>query len=278
MNFRNRIRKVLPVMAMALLTCTVQAQNAAWTVNDSVLTVNRSVREIPGYAFQDRNDFHTVRFETGSTLRSIGEYAFLGCGNLRNIELPVSVTALGEGCFRECSNLSKFTVPARIEKLPKAVFSWCQSLHTVSLPSRLTDIGSHAFAYCTSLASVTIPSKVTHIGSNAFSFCSSLTEITLPASVTELESYAFSECVSLKRATLPRNHRLLGELIFDGCISLFSLTEASPVPPKFDCSSQIFDLNETDCFERCVLFVPATSLSKYRTAPGWRLFRNIRPL
>lgn len=278
MDIRNCLRKMLFATAMILSPCTVLAQSNGWTVNDSVLTVSRSVREIPGYAFKDRTDFHTVRFETGSSLLSIGEYAFLGCGNLRDIGLPASVTALGEGCFRECKSLSGFTVPARVGNLPKAAFSWCPSLRSVSLPAQLADIGSHAFAYCTSLESVTIPSKVTHIGSNAFSFCLSLTEITLPASITELESYAFSECVSLKRATLPKNHRLLGELIFDGCTSLTSLTEASPVPPKFDCASQIFDLNETDCFDRCVLYVPASSLTRYRTAPGWRLFRNIRPL
>lgn len=264
--------------AMALLPCTVRAQAMGWTVSDSVLTVSRSVREIPAYAFKDRTDFHTVRFETGSTLRAVGEYAFLGCENLRDVGLPASVATLGEGCFRECVSLREFTVPSRIVKLPKAIFSWCSSLRSVSLPPGLADIGSHAFAYCKSLESVTIPSKVTHIGSNAFSFCTSLKGIALPASITELESYAFSECVSLKHAVLPQNQRLLGELIFDGCTSLISLTEASSVPPKFDCASQIFDLNETDCFERCVLYVPASSLTRYRTAPGWRLFRAIRPL
>ena len=96
-------------------------------------------------------------------------------------------------------------------------------------------------------------------------------------SVSELESYAFSECVSLKEATLPGNSHLLGELIFSGCHALESISVASPVPPKFDCNSTLFEDNERFMYTRCRLQVPSRAVAAYRAAPAWSLFTDITP-
>lgn len=245
-----------------------------WVLKDSVLYVSKSVTEIKAYEFADRVDIKEVRFESGSKLKTIGEYAFLGCGNLRAIKLPQSLVTLGEGCFRECA-ISKLTIPANVRAVPKAMCAWNNNLEAVKFPSRLNDIGSHAFAYCGKLNHVNIPSAVTHIGSNAFSQCGSLEEIVLPAGMKELESYAFSDCESLKSAVMPSNANLLGELIFSGCINLRTLTVMSLTPPPFDCNSFIFEPDETALYDSCILKVPSASIEKYRRAPGWKLFKNI---
>ncbi len=245
-----------------------------WVMKDSVLFVSNRVTEIRAYEFTDRMDIKEVRFESGSKLKTIGEYAFLGCGNLRAIKLPQSLVTLGEGCFRECA-ISELTIPANVKAIPKAMCAWNNNLEAVKFPSRLSDIGSHAFAYCGELNHVNIPSAVTHIGSNAFSRCVNLEEIVLPAGMKELESYAFSDCESLRSAVLPSNANLLGELIFSGCINLRTLTVMSLTPPPFDCNSFIFETDETALYDSCILLVPASSIEKYRRAPGWKLFKNI---
>lgn len=240
-------------------------------VRDSVLYLDGDVAP---YAYCDRMDIREVRFERGSRVSKIGEYAFMGCANLREVVLPDSLKELGEGCFRE-TGVRSITLPQGVEKLPRYLFAWCGDLESIALPSGLDDIASHAFIYCGKLQSVTIPSGVKHIGSNAFSECRSLREVVLPADMQELESYAFSECVSLERAVMPSNHRLLGELIFSGCRSLRELTVMSPRPPKFDCDSYIFELDETALYSQCRLRVPSQSRAAYRRAAGWRLFKHI---
>ncbi len=267
-----KMQKNIIIFLFLIAPIIAQAQN--WVLRDSVLMVQRSVMEIKAYEFADRPDIREVRFESGSRLKSIGEYAFLGCVNLKTIQLPESLVSLGEGCFREC-NLMELRLPVNVTAVPKAMCAWNMNLALVKLPQNLTDIGSHSFAYCGNLKEITIPTAVAHIGSNAFSQCASLKEVVLPAGMKELESYAFSGCESLRSAVMPSNANLLGELIFSGCINLRSLTVMSQTPPPFDCNSFIFEPDETALYEACELHVPASSIEKYRRAPGWKLFPNI---
>lgn len=267
-------RCVLLVLILAGL-CSQWLTAASFVVNDSVLRVGAGVSEISRYAFKDREDFHTVVFDSRSCLRVIGDYAFLGCRNLRSVELPASLTTIGEGAFRECESLEKIAIPQNCAKLPRYVFSWCSSLRFVSLPKTMRDIGSGCFSYCISLKEINFPGSIEHIGANAFSFCKSLHSVKLPRSVTELESYAFSECDSLVEAVLPANGHLLGELIFSGCRNLRSLTVNSTVPPPFDCESTIFENTETEMYRLCVLHVPGSAVEAYRKAEGWSLFEKI---
>ena len=239
---------------------------------DSVLMIKAGQTRIPPYAYKDREDIREVRFEKGSQMKEIGEYAFLGCSNLKKIDLPESLVKIGEGALRECTSLESLVIPRGVKALPKALCAWDSSLRSVVLPAGLEDIGSHAFAYCSSLDGVKIPAGVKHIGSNVFSRCFSLTEIALPSSIKELESYVFSDCVRLRKATLPANKNMLGEYMFSGCVALEELVELSPVPPTFDCNSTIFEDSETGLYRKCRLIVPAGSESLYRNAPGWQLF------
>ena len=238
---------------------------------DSILTFNADVREIAPYQFVNRKDIRGVRFAPGSKLEKIGEYAFLGCENMRAISLPSGLKSLGEGCFRECG-LTSLNIPSGVKALPKAMCMWDTLLREVKLPSHLEDIGSFAFTYCEDLRDIIIPQTVRHIGSNVFGRCRSLESITLPKNMKELESYAFAECVNLRKAVLPANANLLGELMFSGCRNLKDLTVMSTTPPPFDCNSFIFEPDETDLYRQVRLHVPKTAQSSYRNAPGWNLF------
>lgn len=228
---------------------------SAQQVADSVLIIRSGTVTIPEYAYYERDDFHTVRFESPSTVAGIGNYAFRNCNRLRSVQLPESIKKIGTGAF-----------------------AFCEQLVDLTLPTSLKDIGSQAFAYCMQLPELTFPKSVTHIGANAFSFCQTLQRVILPSNLRELESYAFSECTSLQSVTLPANSNMLGEMIFFGCSSLEEIIEPSSTPPIFDCNSQPFDLEEDDCFTGCLLKVPAKSINKYKSAKGWNLFHNIVPI
>lgn len=239
------------------------------------VTVAACVKEIAPYAFAGNGNVVSVRFEEGSSLSRIGEYAFMGCTNLRSVILPAREMTIGESAFRECSALEEICIPEGVEVLPRGLMSWCERLERVSLPSTLRRIGAHVFAYCGNLRDIAFLPGLEGIGSNAFNNCVSLQEIVIPASVKELESYAFAECKALRRAVMPANGSLLGELIFSGCLALEELTELSADPPEFDCGSFLCEPDEEVFYNKCVLRVPAGSLASYRNAPGWNLVRKV---
>lgn len=258
-----------------------------------IIHVPDSVTEIPPYAFADRKDIKAILFSNASQCETIGEYAFLGCEALADLQLPESVKSLGEGCFQECRALKSVRIPDKVTALPKELFRECEGLEEVLLPANLTDIGSRAFIYCPSLkkvasaaeadkartlpAGAVIPEGVEHIGSNAFGHCAALERVELPGTIKELESYAFAECRSLREARLPANDNLLGELMFSGCVSLTDLYEPSLTPPLLDCNSTIFEPDENELYLRCRLHVPPGAESAYAAAPAWRHFRHITP-
>ncbi len=276
MRFRIRFALFGAITAVALTGFSANAGEGY--VRDSVLYIPGGTRAVRAYSFADRDDFREIRFEAPVKVTEIGEYAFLGCCNLREVSLPRTVRTLGEGCFRECTGLRMAVLPSGLTALPRYLFAWCGSLEEVEMPSGLTDIAAHAFAYCGALEEIDIPCSVTHIGSNAFSFCGSLREVSVPDAVTELESYAFSECVSLRSARLPGRRDLLGELIFSGCRALERIEEPSAVPPAFDCDSRLFEENESWMYSECVLYVPAGSMQAYREARGWSCFDSIEAI
>lgn len=263
------------IFAVSFVVFPVSAQAVKLgVVKDSILTIDSNIKSIPDYTYKDRTDIKEVRFSAFSKLQEIGDYAFLGCANLKKITLPETLLKLGEGAFRECYALDSLVIPKGVKTLPKALCMWDRNLKSVALPNRLADIGSHAFAYCESLSEIEIPSAVVHIGSNVFSGCSNLKEIELPANLKELESYAFSDCKSLVRAKLPANSNMLGELIFSGCINLRELIAPSKIPPTFDCNSFIFEPDEIELYDHCRLVVPKKNEDAYRSALGWNLFKN----
>lgn len=262
---------------IALILGVAGSQAAEWNVKDSVLVIEAATVAVPAQAFVDREDFHTVRVAPGGKLAEIGEYAFMGCRNLRNVELGNSVRKVGQGAFRECERLVRVAMPG-VKVVPRECFSWCVNLKAVELSPRLEDISSQGFSYCRELEEFEFPPTLRHIGGNAFSFCSSLRKADLPDSVEELESYAFSECSSLESVRLPGNGKLLGELIFSGCWKLKEIVEPSLRVPSFDCNSTLFEDAETWLYDECRLMVPSRAASSYRRAEGWKLFKQIEEL
>ena len=122
--------------------------------NITQVDIGTTVTSIGDNAFENATSLTSVTFEAGSTLTTIGNYAFRLSG-LTSIEIPNSVTSIGDNAFQNAESLTTFTFETG---------------------STLTTIGVSAFRH-TSFSSITIPNSVTSIGNYAFKSVSSLTKI-----------------------------------------------------------------------------------------------------
>lgn len=101
--------------------------------------------------------FREYRYSRRS-LTSIGTYAFSGCSNLTNIELPEELTNLEEGAFSKCSNLTEINIPEGIKNLQNS-FMNCTQLTNVIMSDKVETIKEYVFNGCTNLDKVMILSE-----------------------------------------------------------------------------------------------------------------------
>ena len=66
-----------------------------------------------------------------NSVKTIGNWAFSGCVNLRTVTLPASVTEIGEGVFGGCTNLTSVRIPASVKTIQKWAFEGCEALTDV---------------------------------------------------------------------------------------------------------------------------------------------------
>jgi len=240
------------------------------------------------------------------SVTSIGNDAFRDCTSLTSVTIPNSVTSIGDGAFLKCSGLTSVTIPNSVTSIGDYAFAECTGLTSVTIGNSVTSIGNYAFHYCSGLTSVTIPNSVTYIGNSAFLACSGLTSVTIPNSVTSIGNYAFSDCSGLtslsveagntvydsrnncnaiietstntlifgcQNTTIPNSVTSIGSWAFSQCDGLTSVTNFANTPQEI--GSYVFDNVDKST---CVLYVPAGSVSAYKSAEGWKEFTNILPI
>ncbi len=186
-----------------------------------------SVTSIGSYAFQYCSSLAQITLPSGVT--SIGTYAFQNCYNLAQITLPSGITSIGNYTFYNCRNLAQITIPSGVTSIEADAFRYCYSLAQITIPSGVTSFGNYAFGICTSLAQITLPSGATSIGNNAFDNCTSLAQITIPSGVTSISDFAFQYCYSFAQITLPSGVTSIGNYAFRYCTSLAQITLPSGV-------------------------------------------------
>ena len=201
---------------------------------------------------------HTViipEYIDGLPVTSIGNYAFLNCGTLRQVTIPNAVTSIGVGAFSRCSSLSRVALGAGVTNINDFAFFGCRRLSRVAIPGGVTNIGRDAFQECTRLVEIAInsnnvlyssldgvlfdkhqttiiqcpqgrsghyaiPGGVIYIGDVAFRGCQKLTEVTMPDSVIRIGSGAFDACLRLTDVVISKNVASIGFSAFNNCPKL----------------------------------------------------------
>ena len=117
----------------------------------------------------------------GRLVTSIGDGAFMGESDLREINMPFGINNIGTAAFKDCSGLTKIEIPERVVSIGKEAFYNNVRLSSVAFlgSPALERIGSKAFAHCSSLTRIEIPEKVVSLDGSAFYGATSLYSITV---------------------------------------------------------------------------------------------------
>lgn len=158
----------------------------------------KNLDHIPDFFFSDSSISSIV---IPSNIKSIGEFAFVNCFNLKRVTIPDSVTDIGRSAFRGCRSLTSITIPSNVTDIGSYAFAGCRGLTSITIPDSVTWIEGGTFNGCNSLKSIRIPDMTTVIGGIVFAGCRDLTSVTIPNSVSIISDRVFADCVKLKEIT-----------------------------------------------------------------------------
>lgn len=184
--------------------------------------------------------------------------------------IPEGVTAIGSSAFSFCSGLASVTLPKSVKNIGYRAFHMCSDLTNITIPDSVTVIDGAAFYKCSKLTNIIIPDGVTCIENDTFGGCTLLESIIIPDSVTSIGYDAFKDCSNLKTVTLGKGVKSIDGGAFKGCTALNVVyCNATDIQKA---SAWAF---ENSPVEMAKLYVPATSLSKYKSTLPWSNFGTI---
>ncbi len=159
-----------------------------------------------------------------NNVRSIGNDAFAGCNNLRNINLPESLTTIGCGVFTS-PYITSITIPKNVVSMGQgytvgySTFSGCKNLETVIFEEGITKIPDVALYYCESVKNIVIPDGVKIIGNRALRK-TAIEILKLPETLEVIGDSAVWECGALTKVIIPNNVKSIGNDAFAGCTNM----------------------------------------------------------
>jgi hypothetical protein len=117
-----------------------------------------------GYIFgADSADYNgefvpsSLRFVRTVQNYPIGDRAFAGCTDIKEIVLADGVEKIGVRAFYSCRSLVSVEIPDSVREICDDAFFGCDSLKSIELPSALDKLGIQVFMGCRALESVDIP-------------------------------------------------------------------------------------------------------------------------
>ena len=144
---------------------------------------------------------------------SIEDAAFVGCEELKSVQIPSSITKIGYGIFSGCNALTTIVVSndnmvydsrndcnAIIETESNTLIVGCNN---TTIPYSVQSITIRSFENCSKMTNVNIPNSV--VGLGGFNGCDNLSEINIPNTVSYLYGETFYGCKSLKTINLSQN-------------------------------------------------------------------------
>lgn len=209
-----------------------------------------------------------------SNKNQLTNHEFHDCTSLKSIKLPSQIKNVGYHAFENCQSLETIDL-SNVTTLGDSAFFNCKSLKSVKFANNLQSI-ANSFKDCSALENVILPDSVTSITGNAFCDCFSIKEVHLSNSLTDLRSDTFAKNYCLQKINIPKSLTYIpsaftssgqdastnGGIIFT-CDSETPATFKSPDSDPFGWHCAVKQIR-----------VPASAVSAYKEAPGWKLFAD----
>lgn len=187
---RDAFRDCINLQEITIPDSVTRIDRDAFLNCDSLETVNIGRRTVDSFSDVFKNlNVETVNITSG--IRKIKEETFMDCQSLVTVNIPITVRAIGKRAFIGCINLRNVNINPNINE-------------GVGINPAILEVGEMAFTACQNLQNVSIPENITRINRYAFLGCTSLVEVTIPDNVERICGYAFLGCINLERIFVPR--------------------------------------------------------------------------
>lgn len=249
--------------------------------SDANVSVPPTVTSIAARAFNDNSTIQSINL---ANVQSVGNYAFMNCNNLVNVEGSEKIVNLGSGAFSGCTSLNAFTIgeqcTANASEI-KAALKGCTGLQSFEVEDGNPNVkaedgvmfdksGTTLISYmCDNKTVYSVPEGVTTIDDGAFNNVgSTLTNLTIGNDVTTIGSELFlrNAASSLESLTLGANVQSIGNSAFYNCANISVVASLAVVPPTIP-SKWVFSY---DTCNNAELIVPYEATDAYMTAAGWK--------
>lgn len=124
----------------------ISSDNKNFYVKDGVLYA-ADKKSIVAYPENKKDEEFTI--PKGITTINNSQFAF--CNNLKKINFPSTLKVVGDYAFLSANQIKEITIPEGVEKIGYCAFFKCASLEKVALPSTLKSIDQTSFVGCTKL-------------------------------------------------------------------------------------------------------------------------------
>ena len=211
--------------------------------------------------FRESKDPKIKKVIIHDKVTSLGNTAFYGCSNLKELTIPISLNASNSNVFSGCTGIEKInitkgngesidyetggiyyylnlpwyissqnhdlkiTLEEGITKIENYMFYNCKKMQMVQLPTTIQIIGYSAFYGCSGMqGEFNKIDKVTSLGAYAFYGCTGLTgEVIIPNEITSIGAGTFRD-TKIEKLIIHDKVTSLGNTAFYGCSNLKELT------------------------------------------------------
>ena len=101
--------------------------------------------------------------------------------NESNFTIPEGVAVIGEMAFRGKKQLKNIIIPSTVKEIEHDAFYDCDELDNIYIPDSVKEVKSYAFAECDKLKRITFAGIPTKLSRHSFDDCDQLHDIIVPA-------------------------------------------------------------------------------------------------
>jgi hypothetical protein len=214
-----------------------------------------------------------------SEVTTIGEES-MQYNSLQSITIPNGVIAIEHGALAR-SSITDITLPNTLQTIGGEAFYDCDNLTSITIPDSVTSIVSNPFFDCERLATfygkyATDDNKALIVDNTLVSVVNTLTSYSIPENVTAIAGWAMASNNNLTTVTIPAGVTAIGPRCFAGSNNLSSVYCKPTTPPYIDFRGYPGETFPNPQYApNLKIYVPAESVSAYKSADEWSNFANV---